>query len=209
MIALTRRQMYAAQTRQALLDAGREAFVANGYADTAVEDLTGQTLISKGAFYRHFPDKRSLFVELFTGCLAGAADSIDRAVAEIRDAPRGHGVQIATVCAYEFSARSLHDPLHRELLRQAPEVLGDRAYQAIDDETVLPPLSRMLATLAERGELRPEVPLEITARLLLRLMCAGNTIIAAANDRDATLRDITTATLLLLSGIAMPPSGQH
>lgn len=201
---ITRRQLYAAQSRTALLDAAREAFTQDGFGGTNVEDITSHALLSKGAFYRHFPDKRSLFLELFVDRISEAARSIDTAVETIESARSGTGPRIAAACAYEFSARSLNDPVHRELLRQAPEVLGEQKYLEVDDDIVLPPISRLLHTLARRGELRPCVPIETTARLLLRMMCAGNTIIANATDPRAALGDIATSMLFLFSGITTP-----
>ncbi|WP_194820195.1 TetR/AcrR family transcriptional regulator [Nocardia sp. XZ_19_385] len=197
----SRRQMYAAATRTALLDAGRESFAERGYAGTSIEDITAAALISKGAFYRHFADKQAIFLDLFAERLHDAAESIEEAVTGIQQAEPGAGPPIAIACAYAFAARSISDPVHRELLRQAPEVLGEQKYNAIDDKLVLPPVQRLLAVLAERGELRDGVPLETTARLLLRLMCASNTIIANAADRESMLAECATTMMFIFAGV--------
>ncbi|MFI6866758.1 TetR/AcrR family transcriptional regulator [Nocardia sp. NPDC050406] len=200
----TRRQMYTAQTREALLEAARTAFVDRGYAQTSIEDITAAARISKGAFYRHFADKQAVFIELFADRLRDAAVLIREAVTTIRAGAPGQGIQSALACAYEFAQRSVTDPLHRELLRQAPEVLGEQKYVAIDDELVLPPLLELLTALADRGELRDGIPLATTARLLLRLLCASNTLIANATDREAILTECTITVALFFSGIVQP-----
>lgn len=193
--------MYAEQTRLALLDNALNAFVRDGYNATSIDAITSRTLVSKGALYRHFPDKKSLFLELFTTLLHKAANRIDAAADSLASTPRGRGPHVAAACAFDFARRSLDDSAHRELLRQAPEVLGERAYTELDDKIVLPPLVRLLETLASRGELADGVPVPTTARLFLRALCAANTIIARADDREAALVETTSALSLFFSGI--------
>jgi len=48
------------RTLQALMDAGRDLFVARGYHDTRVNDVVAAAGLSKGAFYRYFESKDSL-----------------------------------------------------------------------------------------------------------------------------------------------------
>lgn len=48
------------RTRQALLDAGRELFVARGYHDTRINDIVAAAGLSHGAFYRYFESKDRL-----------------------------------------------------------------------------------------------------------------------------------------------------
>jgi AcrR family transcriptional regulator len=48
------------RTLQALLDAGRELFVARGYHDTRINDVVAAAGLSHGAFYRYFESKERL-----------------------------------------------------------------------------------------------------------------------------------------------------
>ena len=48
------------RTLQALMDAGRELFVARGYHDTRITDVVAAAGLSKGAFYRYFDSKDRL-----------------------------------------------------------------------------------------------------------------------------------------------------
>jgi AcrR family transcriptional regulator len=54
------------RTLQALLDAGRELFVARGYHDTRITDIVAVAGLSKGAFYRYFDTKERLVQVLAT-----------------------------------------------------------------------------------------------------------------------------------------------
>jgi AcrR family transcriptional regulator len=67
----------------ALLQAGRDVFVARGYHNTRVDDLIGAAGVSRGAFYRYFRDKDQLarllvaHAERETGAMLGALPPLD------------------------------------------------------------------------------------------------------------------------------------
>ncbi|MET7699597.1 TetR/AcrR family transcriptional regulator [Streptomyces sp. NPDC005485] len=196
-----RRQMYAEQTRADLVTAARKLFVDNGFADTSVEAVTGAALVSKGTFYHHFPDKKAMFAELYTELLEQVGALSDETSEAVRAMPDGSAMTAVSNLAYVFLRRTIDDPLHRELMAQAPSVLGER-YRQINDAVAQPPIERLLTALAERGDLKPDVPVATTARLLLAGLCEGNQIIAAATDRESALTRTFRAISLLMSGLA-------
>ena len=51
------------QKRQQILDAGRELFMTQGYADTSMDQVTAKSGVSKATVYNHFPSKEILFEE--------------------------------------------------------------------------------------------------------------------------------------------------
>lgn len=53
-----------AQTRERLLDAGRQLVVANGYGGASLRDIAAQAGYSQGAFYSNFASKEALLLEL-------------------------------------------------------------------------------------------------------------------------------------------------
>src|SRR6478735_11780236 len=77
-----------AQTRAALVRAGRQLFGENGFKATSVDDLARAARVTTGALYHHFPTKSDLFEAVFeqahtdlmteaTKAAHGAADSLD------------------------------------------------------------------------------------------------------------------------------------
>ena len=54
-----------AQTRAALVAAGRRLFGENGFRGTSVEDLAREARVTTGALYHHFPTKTALFEAVF------------------------------------------------------------------------------------------------------------------------------------------------
>ena len=51
------------QKRQQILDACRELFMTQGYADTSMDQVTAKSGVSKATVYNHFPSKEILFEE--------------------------------------------------------------------------------------------------------------------------------------------------
>ncbi|WP_158812358.1 TetR/AcrR family transcriptional regulator [Streptomyces fulvoviolaceus] len=196
-----RRQMYAEQTRADLVAAARKLFVDNGFADTSVEAITGAALVSKGTFYHHFPDKKAMFAELYTELIQKVGDLGDTTSEAIRAAPDEPAMTAVANLTHAFLRRTIDGPLHRELMAQAPSVLGEQ-YRRINETVAQPPIERLLTVLAERGDLQPDVPVATVARLLLAGLCEGNQIIAAATDREEALTRTFRAITLLMSGLA-------
>jgi AcrR family transcriptional regulator len=58
-----------AQTRGALVAAGRRLFGGNGFRATSVEDLAREARVTTGALYHHFPTKTALFEAFLDGVL--------------------------------------------------------------------------------------------------------------------------------------------
>src|SRR5580693_4272947 len=54
-----------AQTRAALVRAGRVLFGGQGFAATSVEDIARQARVTTGALYHHFPTKAAVFEAVF------------------------------------------------------------------------------------------------------------------------------------------------
>lgn len=193
--------MYAEQTRADLVAAARKLFVNNGFADTSVEAITGAALVSKGTFYHHFPDKKAMFAELYTELIQQVGVLGDATAEAIRATPDQPAMTAVANLTHAFLRRTIDDPLHRELMAQAPSVLAGQ-YRHINDTVAQPPIERLLTVLAERGDLQPDVPVATVARLLLAGLCEGNQIIAAAADREAALNRTFRAITLLMSGLA-------
>jgi AcrR family transcriptional regulator len=61
-----------AQKRRAILDAARELFLQHGYLGTSMDDVAAVARVSKQTVYKHFGDKRTMFIELLTGDMSGA-----------------------------------------------------------------------------------------------------------------------------------------
>src|SRR5262249_6258522 len=57
----SRREMYSAATRAALLDEATALFAERGYSGTSLEDVASASQVTRGAVYHHFASKQALF----------------------------------------------------------------------------------------------------------------------------------------------------
>lgn len=60
--------------RRAILDAARDLFLRQGYLGTSMDAVAAEAKVSKQTVYKHFGDKRQMFIEILTGDM-GSADA--------------------------------------------------------------------------------------------------------------------------------------
>jgi len=191
----TLRDEQVAQTRAALVEAGRALFGRQGYAATSVEDLAREARVTTGALYHHFPTKTALFETVFeqvhTGLLTSSADAAAQAPDEI--AALGIGFEA-------FLDGMLVPEVQRILVTDAPAVLGLARFTELDERYAFASIAAELKAAAEAGRLRADDP-DTLARLLLGALTRGSMLIAQSPaPREA--RDAVVASLrLLLSGL--------
>jgi AcrR family transcriptional regulator len=78
------------RTLQALMEAGRDAFVARGYHRTRVDDIVEATGLSHGAFYRYFESKDQFAHLLAVRAIQRVATSLEEVpAAPTLDGPQG------------------------------------------------------------------------------------------------------------------------
>jgi AcrR family transcriptional regulator len=108
-----------ARKRRAILDAARTVFLQHGYVGTSMDDVAARAKVSKQTVYKHFGDKRRMFVELLTGDMGGA----DAAVAALADAiPESDDVE----CDLRAFARAyVVSVMQPDLMRLRRVVIGE------------------------------------------------------------------------------------
>jgi AcrR family transcriptional regulator len=191
----SRRDRYAALTRQAVLDAARRLFVESGFAATSVDDIARHAETSKGAVYHHFTDKDAILAEVFR---AAQTAVFQEAAASLTTPSTGWG-------GFEAANRALlrtygADRQARTLLREALSALGWDRVRAIDEEFGLPLIRRSLEHLISTGDI-VAVPVDTTANLLLSLYCDAVLLVAGADDPLAVLPEIEDVLTRLVRGL--------
>ena len=169
-----------------MLGAARSLFGQKGYAQTSVDEIAAAALVTKGAVYHHFADKKALFRAVYSEVEAEAqartAEAID---------PAGSAIDqiVAGVSAYLDVA--LDDEVRRITL--------------IDGPTVQQPgyvfLRSSLATAIAHGQIIDLDP-GVLAHLIGGLALLGGLLIARASDPDETRAALGPALDAMLRGLA-------
>jgi AcrR family transcriptional regulator len=191
----TLRDEQVAQTRAALVEAGRTLFGRQGYAATSVEDLAREARVTTGALYHHFATKTALFETVFeqvhTQLLSSSADAASRAPDEI--AALGIGFEA-------FLDGMLVPDVQRILVTDAPAVLGLARFTELDERYAFASIATELKAAAEAGRLRADDP-DTLARLLLGALTRGSMLIAQSPHPRAARDAVVESLRLLLSGL--------
>lgn len=179
-----------AETREALIVAGRALFARDGFAATASPEIVARADVTRGALYHHFDGKDGLFRTVVERELAKVSEEIGAA--------SGSGDAVRQLIAGgEAFLAAMADPARRRiLLLDAPAVLGHAELAAINARYPGSQLREGIdAALA--AKLLPAVPAEALADLLDAMF--DRAALAAGEGRRS--RDYRQAIEAILEGL--------
>ncbi|MFC5336331.1 TetR/AcrR family transcriptional regulator [Mycobacterium branderi] len=190
------RAQQVAQTRDALVRAGRELFGQKGFRETSVEDLARAAGVTTGALYHHFPTKTALFEAVFeqahTELITAAVEAAQDASADLDELAHGFEAFLDAV---------LEPHLQRILILDGPAVLGLARYTELDERYAFAVIVEALRAATEAGALRVDDP-ETVTRLLLGALTRGAMLIANSPDPVRTRHAVAQSMRALLKGFA-------
>jgi AcrR family transcriptional regulator len=193
------RSEHVAQTRAALVAAGRRLFGVRGFAATSVDDIAREARVTTGALYHHFPTKAAVFEAVFEQLHE------ELMAASLSAGQHGGDVVDLLIAGFEvFLDKVLEPEVQRILLTDAPAVLGLARFIELDERHAFPATVAALTAASEAGTLRIDDPPTL-ARLLLGALTRAGLLIAGSAE-PATTRDAVAATLrALITGFAPRP----
>ena len=196
---LSLRAEQVAQTRAALVAAGRHLFGERGFAGTSVEDLAREARVTTGALYHHFPTKALLFEAVFEQAhaelMAASAHHAEEAPDELEFLARGFEAFLDAV---------LEPDIQRILVVDGPAVLGLARFTELDERDAFSVIVAALRAAVAAGRLRIEDP-ETVTRLLLGALTRGAMLIASSPEPTETRQAVAAATRALLSSFSTAP----
>jgi AcrR family transcriptional regulator len=198
---MTRRNLYKAETRRALLTAAENLFVAEGFAATTVGAITEAAFVSKGTFYNHFIDKTAIFADLYSEQLSRLASIIEKTCATFDACPETSAAPVMADFINHSLALSARDMEYRELVAAAPAVLRDGCYE-INKRTVLPQLTQLFLLLRLRKNLSPTIQIGAAAQFLLAALFESNRILNHSTNREQEVDSCALMLRSMLSGLS-------
>jgi AcrR family transcriptional regulator len=185
-----------AQTRAALVTAGRQLFGSRGFAATSVDDLARRARVTTGALYHHFSTKANLFEAVF---MAAHDEILTQAAKAANDSPTD--VEFLARGFDAFLDAVLKPDLARIVVIDAPAVLGLARYTELDEQYAFAAIVTALKAAADSGQLAVADP-QTLARLLLGALTRGAMLIANSVEPARTRDEVSAAVRAMLAGFA-------
>jgi AcrR family transcriptional regulator len=195
------RDVQVAQTRAALLAAGRHLFGENGFRATSVDDVAREARVTTGALYHHFPTKTALFEAVFT---QAHIDLLNAATAAAQSASEDGAIDDVDELARGFDAfldGVLQPDVQRILVLDGPAVLGLARFTELDEQYAHAAIVHALVSADQAGAIRVDDP-ETTTRLLLGALTRGAMLIANSADPVETRHAVARSMRSLLSAFS-------
>jgi AcrR family transcriptional regulator len=190
------RAEHVAQTRAALVAAGRRLFGRAGFAATSVEDLAREAGVTTGALYHHFPTKAALFEAVFELVHLELMQASGEAAAGA-DAP----MELLALGFEAFLDKVLEPDVQRIVITDAPAVLGPVRFTELDERYAFAAIVAALDAAAQSGALRADDP-QTLATLLLGMLTRGGMLIASSAEPVATRNAVAATLRSILAGLA-------
>lgn len=183
-----------AQTRAALIAAGRELFGSKGFSATSVDDIAGHARVTTGALYHHFPTKTALFESVFERLHEELLrESAAAALAGPVDA------ELLIRSAQAFLDAVLRPDVAQILLIDAPAVLGLARFTELDERHAVAATVMAIDAVQQAGRLQVDDP-ETLARLWMGVLTRAALLVASSPNPAITRNQVTNTMRALLSG---------
>jgi AcrR family transcriptional regulator len=166
------------QTRRTILDAAREVFVEEGYADANIAHIVERSGLSVGSVYHHFNGKADLFLELWQEFEAVYSQAATTAVAEARHAGVSDPVDLFVAGSRGYLDVARDNSALTLLFRGGD---GPPGYDAMGSHVGAEWMKNNMTLL----ELDDTPSNRLRVRILTSVVVEGERAIAATEDRNA------------------------
>jgi len=159
-------QIRSENTREQIMAAAIDLFCRSGYDAAGVAEICSQAGVSKGAFYHHFPSKKSLFLAIMDHWLLGISAQLEAFRTLGKPVPQSMQ-EMANAIGAIFTVASGQLPMFMEFMVQASRD------QTVWDATIAPyqtyqsQFAQMLADGKREGSIRAELDVQSAAWVLI------------------------------------------
>ena len=188
-----------AQTRAALVAAGRRLFGENGFRGTSVEDLAREARVTTGALVSPLPHQDSAF----RGGLRAGAHGLDGGIDRGGRWARRTGSTSWQLGFDAFLDGVLQPDVQRILVLDGPAVLGLARYTELDEQYAHAVIVHSLTAAAKAGTIQIDDP-ETATRLLLGALTRGAMLIANSPNPVKTRHAVAKSMRALLNSFTVP-----
>jgi AcrR family transcriptional regulator len=185
----------AAETRDLLVRAGRELFGTVGFSAAKASDIAQRAGVTRGALLHHFGDKEGLFAAVLEEVEAEAAGRVVAAAITGSDP-----LEWLRLGFEAFLVECVKPDVTQIMLVEGPSVLGWETWHEIDARYGYQPLLDVVEAAVAAGLLQSDDPGAL-ASLLLGALTEAGTVIAHADDPEATRVRMSASLQRLIDGL--------
>src|SRR2546421_10077648 len=173
-------------TRSTLIATARELFAQRGYAAVGTEEIVRAAGVTRGALYHHFAGKKELFEAVYEDVERQLVEQIAASAISSATDPLAalHAGAQAFLDACEDPA------VQRIALVDAPSVLGWEQWREIGLKYGFGLVQNTLQAAVDAGQIEKQ-PIGPLAHLLLGAVDEAALVVARANDRGRTKREVS------------------
>lgn len=189
------------ETREALIAAARALFAERGFAGVGTEEIVRAARLTRGALYHHFEGKEDLFRAVYEQVEQELVERI-AAVALSASDP----VEVLRIGARAFLDACDDPAVQRIALIDAPSVLGWEQWREIGLRYGFGLVQSTLDAAMDAGLIERQ-PVRPLAHLLLGSIDEAGMLVARANDRGKTKRQVNAAMQRYLDALLVRTGG--
>jgi AcrR family transcriptional regulator len=182
------------QTRERLLEAAAEVFSRVGYHGTDSNQIAHQAGYATGTFYKHFKDKKELFLAVYERWVSNQWQAVSDAIATGRTPGQIARALVQVSIDFHTKGRGLRSSLH-VLVSSDPDV---RRFYRQQRRKQLDTMARLRKEIGAPSRTREEdaIHLYMTERVFDAI--ANGELAALGLDRNAVIREMNRRVEALL-----------
>lgn len=188
------------QTQARVIEAAREVFARDGYADAALSEIIQKAGVTTGAVYYHFTDKKGLFQAVAESLEQEILDEVSRRVSS-----KGDAWDLFETAVLETLNICARPDIMRIVFREAPAVIGPREWREIEVRYSFGLMQATVRDLAKANLIDTDAP-DVTSQILLgALIEAAHTVAESANQAKS-LSAAKSTLRIMLRGLKTDPA---
>jgi TetR/AcrR family transcriptional regulator, mexJK operon transcriptional repressor len=178
---------------RAILEAATALFLQNGYLGTTVDEVAAAAGVSKPTIYKHFTDKRRLFLEIVASTVDAAGEAVQAAVSGLAN------TRDVETDLRELARRQLAQVLRPRVIQVRRLVIGEtsrfpelgRTFYEHGPGRTIAALAEAFTDLDAQGALRVVDPVTAATQFNWLIMSAPvNQAMLLGDDRTPTAPDL-------------------
>jgi AcrR family transcriptional regulator len=195
----TPRQARSLRTREALLKAAEEQFIAKGYAGVTADEIAAAAGVSVGAFYNYYRNKRQILMALAQRRLGDIFTHLRLARLDLANKDHHTVIRKAIVSVIASDQGPGLRGVWQQLMSLEPELAPA---QATIRRYALDQLERQLLIAQEQGALWPGLDAPATALAIFAMLDA----LSVRRDKDLSDERLIESVTTLIERALFPPN---